>query len=63
MNKNLRRTIRVALASASERVSIAFACIQAAVDALVRHRFELPSLNTLTRLAGWVVSRVDTAQW
>jgi hypothetical protein len=37
--------------------------VNAAVDALVRHRFELPSLNTLTRLAGRVHSLVNTAQW
>jgi len=37
--------------------------VNAAVDALVRHRFELPSLNTLTRLAGRVHSQVNTAQW
>jgi hypothetical protein len=33
------------------------------VDALVRHRFELPSLDTLTRLARRVHSQVNTAQW
>jgi len=37
--------------------------INAAVDALVRHRFELPSLDTLTRLARRVHSQVNTAQW
>lgn len=37
--------------------------VNTAVDALVRHRFELPSLDTLTRLAGRVHSQVNTAQW
>jgi len=37
--------------------------INAAVDALVRHRFELPSLDTLTRLARRIHSQVNTAQW
>jgi hypothetical protein len=37
--------------------------INAAADALVRHRFELPSLDTLTRLARRVHSQVNTAQW
>jgi hypothetical protein len=37
--------------------------INAVVDALVRHRFELPSLDTLTRLARRVHSQVNTAQW
>ena len=37
--------------------------VNAAVDALVRHRFELPSLDTLARLAGQVHSQVNTAQW
>lgn len=37
--------------------------INAAVDALVRHRFELPSLDTLSRLAAKVHSQVNGAQW
>ena len=37
--------------------------VNTAVDALVRHRFELPSLDALTRLAGRVHSQVNTAQW
>jgi hypothetical protein len=37
--------------------------INAAVDALVRHRFELPSLDALRRLAQSVHNRVNTAQW
>jgi TnpA family transposase len=37
--------------------------VNAAVDALVRHRFELPSQDTLVRLAGRVHSEVNTAQW
>jgi hypothetical protein len=35
----------------------------AAVDALVRHRFELPALIALRRLAGAVHSAVNKAQW
>ncbi len=37
--------------------------INAAVDALVRHRFELPALIALRRLAGTVHSEVNAAQW
>jgi hypothetical protein len=37
--------------------------INAAVDALVRHRFELPALIALRRLAGTVHSAVNAAQW
>jgi hypothetical protein len=37
--------------------------INAAVDALVRHRFELPALTALRRLAGTVHSAVNGAQW
>ena len=37
--------------------------INAAVDALVRHRFELPALTALRRLAGTVHSVVNGAQW
>lgn len=37
--------------------------INAAVDALVRHRFELPALIALRRLAGTVHSAVNGAQW
>jgi TnpA family transposase len=37
--------------------------INAAVDALVRHRFELPALIALRRLAGTVHSAVNEAQW
>ena len=37
--------------------------INAAVDALVRHRFELPALIALRRLAGTVHSAVSGAQW
>jgi len=33
------------------------------VDALVRHRFELPALIALGRLAGTVHSAVNEAQW
>jgi hypothetical protein len=35
----------------------------AAVDALVRHRFELPALIALRRLAGTVHSDVNAMQW
>jgi hypothetical protein len=37
--------------------------INAAVDALVRHYFELPALIALRRLAGTVHSAVNGAQW
>jgi hypothetical protein len=37
--------------------------INAAVDALVRHHFELPALIALRRLAGTVHSAVNAAQW
>jgi hypothetical protein len=37
--------------------------VNTAVDALVRHQFELPSLDTLTRLAGRVHSQVNATQW
>ena len=37
--------------------------INTAVDALVRHRFELPALIALRRLAGTVHSMVNGAQW
>jgi TnpA family transposase len=37
--------------------------INAAVDALVRNRFELPALIALRRLAGTVHSDVNAAQW
>src|ERR1700733_13927199 len=37
--------------------------INAAVDALVRHRFELPALIALRRLAGTAHSAVNGAQW
>ncbi|HEY3654732.1 MAG TPA: Tn3 family transposase [Steroidobacteraceae bacterium] len=37
--------------------------INAAVDALVRHRFELPALIALRRLAGTAHSVVNGAQW
>jgi hypothetical protein len=34
-----------------------------AVDALVRHQFELPSLDALSRLAASVHAKVNAAQW
>jgi hypothetical protein len=34
-----------------------------AVDTLVRHRFELPSLDTLSRLAATVHRQINTVQW
>jgi hypothetical protein len=37
--------------------------INAAVDALIRHRFELPALVALRRLAGTAHSKVNAAQW
>ena len=37
--------------------------INAAVDALVRHRFELPALIALRRLAGTAHSTVNATQW
>jgi TnpA family transposase len=37
--------------------------INAAVDTLVRHRFELPALIALRRLAGTVHGAVNKAQW
>ena len=37
--------------------------INAALDALIRHRFELPAHTTLRRLAGSVHSAVNAAQW
>jgi TnpA family transposase len=37
--------------------------INAAVDALIRHRFELPALIALHRLAGTAHSKVNAAQW
>src|SRR5665213_3128095 len=37
--------------------------INAAVDALIRHRFELPALIALRRLAGTARSKVNAAQW
>jgi hypothetical protein len=37
--------------------------VNAAVDALVRHQFELPSLDTLTRLAGQIHSQVNAVHW
>jgi Domain of unknown function (DUF4158) len=37
--------------------------INAAADALIRHRFELPVLIALRRLAGTAHSKVNAAQW
>ena len=37
--------------------------INAAIDALVRGRFELPTLDALRRLAATVHSAINTAQW
>ena len=37
--------------------------VNAAGDTLIRHRFELPALIALRRLAGNVYSTVNTAQW
>lgn len=37
--------------------------INAAVDALIRHRFQLPALIALRRLAGTAHSKVNAAQW
>jgi hypothetical protein len=37
--------------------------INAAIDALVRGRFELPTLDALRRLAATVHSKTNTAQW
>src|ERR1700733_5376986 len=37
--------------------------INAAVDGLIRHRFELPALIALRRLAGAVHSQINAAQW
>lgn len=37
--------------------------INAAVDALIRHRFELPALIAMRRLAGTANSKVNAAQW
>ncbi|MDO8778744.1 MAG: Tn3 family transposase [Burkholderiaceae bacterium] len=37
--------------------------INSAIDALIRHDFELPPLATLRRLAGTSHSNINTAQW
>jgi hypothetical protein len=37
--------------------------INAAVDALIRHRFELPALIALRRLAGTAHRKINAAQW
>jgi len=37
--------------------------INSAIDALIRHGFELPALDTLRRLAATVHSKVNAAQW
>ena len=37
--------------------------INSAIDALIRHGFELPALDTLRRLAGTAHSKVNAAQW
>lgn len=37
--------------------------INSAIDALIRHGFELPALTTLRRLAGTVHSNINTTQW
>ena len=37
--------------------------INAAIDALIRHGFELPALVTLRRLAGTAHSNVNATQW
>lgn len=37
--------------------------INSAIDALIRHGFELPALATLRRLAGTAHSDINTAQW
>jgi hypothetical protein len=37
--------------------------INAAVDTLIRHRFELPALIALRRLAGTAHSKINVAQW
>ncbi len=37
--------------------------INSAIDALIRHRFELPALATLRRLAGTAHSSVNSKQW
>jgi len=37
--------------------------INSAIDALIRHGFELPALATLRRLAGTAHSNVNAAQW
>lgn len=37
--------------------------INSAIDALIRHGFELPALATLRRLAGTAHSKINAAQW
>ena len=37
--------------------------INSAIDALIRHGFELPALDTLRRLAGTAHRKVNAAQW
>jgi hypothetical protein len=37
--------------------------INSAIDALIRHGFELPALATLRRLAGTAHSNINAAQW
>lgn len=37
--------------------------INSAIDALIRHGFELPALATLRRLAGTAHSNINTTQW
>ena len=37
--------------------------INSAIDALIRHGFELPALTTLRRLAGTEHSNINTTQW
>ena len=37
--------------------------INSAIDALIRHGFELPALDTLRRLAGTAHSKVNAVQW
>ena len=37
--------------------------INSAIDALIRHDFELPPLATLRRLAGTAHSKINAAQW
>ena len=58
-SRSLRNAVEVAAETRLDPAEL----VNAAIDALIRERCELPSLSTLLRLAGNAHRRINSTQW